>query len=451
MSLYFKPGKGWRYDFTLKGKRYTEAWFKTKTDAKKVEAKRKEEVENPQAEPQQLMVEGQLGTPTVMGFSDLVNLWLDKLESSKSESHYKTSICSARKWVERWKSHSCSEISPMDIDRFLLQEKDRVSIFTANRELRYLRAVFNFGIGKKLIRENPTVGIDFFPDKGRKKKKMLPTREDLLKVISVADPDTQDYLWVLALTGARVGEVNQIVWDDVDFEKQVLTLWTCKTKNGDRRPREISMVRSLHGILQARRQNSPKGVPWVFWHTYWDAAGKERSGPYSDRKGIMASLCKKAGVGYFRFHPIRHLAASLMDSQGVPIGTIQKILGHQNRSTTERYIHSVGNSEKEAVKTLEDVYGPDTMEMDLSAPRNTHRQLWKRKVPHPSIEQLREDIKSLGYRGTGNKYGVSDNAVRKWLGDAPELPKKKLARQCFQQKSHTDSHTGEQKELAPKS
>ena len=28
MSVYSVKGKGWRYDFTLKGIRYTEAWFK---------------------------------------------------------------------------------------------------------------------------------------------------------------------------------------------------------------------------------------------------------------------------------------------------------------------------------------------------------------------------------------------------------------------------------------
>lgn len=38
-----------------------------------------------------------------------------------------------------------------------------------------------------------------------------------------------------------------------------------------------------------------------------------------------------------------------------------------------------------------------------------------RKVERPTIEQLEIEIKELGYRGTGRKYGVSDNAIRKWL------------------------------------
>lgn len=40
----------------------------------------------------------------------------------------------------------------------------------------------------------------------------------------------------------------------------------------------------------------------------------------------------------------------------------------------------------------------------------------KRKVEdRPSKEQLSKDIKDLGYCGTGRKYGVSDNAIRKWM------------------------------------
>lgn len=39
----------------------------------------------------------------------------------------------------------------------------------------------------------------------------------------------------------------------------------------------------------------------------------------------------------------------------------------------------------------------------------------KRKVERPSVEVIKKEIKELGYSGTGRKYGVSDNAVRKWI------------------------------------
>jgi hypothetical protein len=42
-------------------------------------------------------------------------------------------------------------------------------------------------------------------------------------------------------------------------------------------------------------------------------------------------------------------------------------------------------------------------------------RLSARKVQRPPLEQLRREVAELGYRGTGQRYGVSDNAVRKWL------------------------------------
>ena len=43
------------------------------------------------------------------------------------------------------------------------------------------------------------------------------------------------------------------------------------------------------------------------------------------------------------------------------------------------------------------------------------QHLSRRKVQRPSFDQLNLDIEQLGYSGTGRKYGVSDNAIRKWL------------------------------------
>jgi hypothetical protein len=39
-----------------------------------------------------------------------------------------------------------------------------------------------------------------------------------------------------------------------------------------------------------------------------------------------------------------------------------------------------------------------------------------RKVPRPTYEQLKEDLAHMSWLAVGRKYGVSDNAVRKWMG-----------------------------------
>lgn len=58
-------------------------------------------------------------------------------------------------------------------------------------------------------------------------------------------------------------------------------------------------------------------------------------------------------VQYFRYHALRHAGASLIDNINTPIGTIQKILGHENRRTTEIYLHSFNETEKQAIRDYE--------------------------------------------------------------------------------------------------
>ena len=43
----------------------------------------------------------------------------------------------------------------------------------------------------------------------------------------------------------------------------------------------------------------------------------------------------------------------MMDNLGVNTGAIQRILGHENRSTTEIYLHSIGDSERDAMDIFE--------------------------------------------------------------------------------------------------
>jgi len=97
-------------------------------------------------------------------------------------------------------------------------------------------------------------------------------------------------------------------------------------------------------------------MPWVFWHRYWSAKiGNWCEGPFGDRKKFMKTLRGKVGVRYFRFHALRHSGASVMDNNNVPIGAIQRILGHENRKTTEIYMHSIGQVERDAIAIFERV------------------------------------------------------------------------------------------------
>jgi integrase len=342
MSAYSVKGKGWRYDFTLKGQRHTNAWYKTKKEAQQAEARKREELENPSPV---------TATLTDMGFLELVNMRLDHVKAYNSARHYQEHVYMARRWIKRWGKLSCSGITQQMVEQFVL-ERSKVSPFTANKEIRYLKATFNHGKKRKLIVNNPLEGICFLPMERR--VKYVPSPDDIDKVIAEADGETQDYLWCIRETMARVSEINHLTWDDVNLESRYVILYTRKKKGGHLTPRKVPMTQRLFEILSRRYQERNLEKPWVFWHTCRSSkTGELLEGPYQDRKKFMKTLCRRAGVKYFRFHALRHSGASIMENSNVPIGSIQRILGHENRTTTEIYLHSIGDSERAAMAVYE--------------------------------------------------------------------------------------------------
>ncbi len=345
MSVYLIKKKGWRYDFHLKGLRHTKGFYKTKTEAKQAEANQRKEVLEPPRQEQ--------GTPTDMAFLALVNRRLDHVKAYNSERHYKDNTYMAKRWVRRWGRLNSGDIPQDMIQGFVLQ-RTKVSANTANKEIRYLRATFNFGIKKNWISANPTKGIDFLPTE--KKLRFIPDPKDVERLIREAetDPwlkarflDTSDYLWTLRETLGRMSEINQLTWDDVHLSQRYVVLYTRKKRGGNLSPRKVAMTDKLFHVLLKRFGERDLSKPWVFWHP---ATGK----PYKDRKKFMKRLCENAGIPYFRFHSLRHSGASVMDQANIPLGSIQRILGHENRKTTEIYLHGLGESDRRAMEIYEE-------------------------------------------------------------------------------------------------
>lgn len=302
--------------------------------------------------------------PTDITFLELVNLRLDYVKAYKSEKYFADYIGLGRRVVKQWPKLKAREITRAMVQTYLIK-RAKVSAFSANKDLRYIRALFNFGIKQELIQADPTKGLEFMPVE--KRVKYIPSKEDVAKVLLAADPDTQDYLIAIKETMARVGEINRLTWQDVNFEGRFIFLYTRKKKGGHLTPRKIPMTTKLYETLLRRFQHRDKDKPWVFWQRYWSSKeGKFVEGPYQDRKKIMGTLCRKAGVRYFRFHALRHFSASVLEKANVSISSIQRILGHENRTTTELYLHSIGEAEREAMAVFERVSQESVLEESLT-------------------------------------------------------------------------------------
>ena len=133
---------------------------------------------------------------------------------------------------------------------------------------------------------------------------------------------------VLALaTGARRGELLGLRWPDVDLKRATLAFQ--ETKNGERRavPLTGQALALMGQHAKVRRLDTVLVFP--------DATGKKPGGIREAFEGAV----KRAGIVDFRFHDLRHTAASYLAMSGASLAEIAEVLGHKTLAMVKRYAH----------------------------------------------------------------------------------------------------------------
>jgi integrase len=85
----------------------------------------------------------------------------------------------------------------------------------------------------------------------------------------------------------------------------------------------VFLLKSQYGKVRLPRH---VGSPYVFY----DQEGK----PYKRIVKGFRQACKRAGINDFRFHDLRHTFASHLVMGGVPLRTVQELLGHKTGQMT---------------------------------------------------------------------------------------------------------------------
>jgi integrase len=68
-------------------------------------------------------------------------------------------------------------------------------------------------------------------------------------------------------------------------------------------------------------------------------------------------LFHELGLPHIRFHDLRHSAATLLLSMGVPLKVVQELLGHSNFSMTANiYAHVLPSMQQEAMNKMDDFF-----------------------------------------------------------------------------------------------
>jgi len=153
-------------------------------------------------------------------------------------------------------------------------------------------------------------------------------RERLLKTCRQSPLAELELMVMLAIsTGMRRGEILGLRWPDLDMKRHQAVLH--KTKNRERR--SVPLVPQVHGLLEAHAKVRRLDTDLVF-----PQPGKEVP---IDPAHWFEKAVAAAKIEDFRFHDLRHTAASYLAMSGATAGEIAAVLGHKTLAMVKRYAH----------------------------------------------------------------------------------------------------------------
>ena len=212
----------------------------------------------------------------------------------------------------------------------------KVKNSTVNRYLAILSKTFNIAIANGLINHNPIKNTKRLRENNFKIRCLSYGEEKLLyKALELSPKYLRDIITIALNTAMRKSEILNLKWSNIDFRNDVIEL--LETKSG--KSRIIPMNSKVIAVLTSLEQSSE----YVF-----NIDGNK----IGDIKKCWSTALRRAKIDNFRFHDLRHTAATRMIEKGVDIITVKEILGHADISTTMRYTHSKLDSKRLAVGLL---------------------------------------------------------------------------------------------------
>lgn len=246
--------------------------------------------------------------------------------------------------IRRFLAHDSAQrlLSQLDSAMFSKYRVERLDEGAADKtvreELLLYSAILNYARMEWSIPIENWVQHVSKPSPGEHRERRLSEAEEALLLATCQGSPTPSLLaaFILALeTGMRRGEIAALNWTDVDFHAKVVTLRM--TKNGQRRGVPLSRAAE-----EALRKLAPTSKGKVF--------------SFHDSNGLGITFrraCKRAGVEGFRFHDLRHEAASRF-APHMPVTTLAKLMGWKSIQMAMRYYNPTDSELVHLVRSLEE-------------------------------------------------------------------------------------------------
>jgi integrase len=266
------------------------------------------------------------------------------------------------------------DLTTSDIRSWHKTVASEVGWYSANRAKMFLGCILALAAEDLNIRP-PAMPRNLGRGKPKAKKALLTT-EQVSKVVQNALQDRERGLYVAFpfLAGTRPSEQLGLLWDDVDFEANIIRIQRMQERDGTitnltkttAGARDIPMGSLLRSLLREWRVACPRRdgelhrvFPGLGTPQIWPLPRIGGGGPllyWNFRRRFWASTLKKLGLPTVTPHSARHSFISTLQAQGVEVGLVAKIAGHANANVTLGHYTQAVRGGESAMAALEQAF-----------------------------------------------------------------------------------------------
>ena len=233
-----------------------------------------------------------------------------------------------------------ASIRRVDVQRYVTFRAGKVSAHSVQKELNVLKHLLRLAVEWEVIPFSAAQSVKSPRVPAGRVRYLQPT--EFRTLLAAAPAWLRPIIGLAASTGMRRSEILGLRWLDVDIKHSRIML--PQTKNGE--GRIVYLNQSAVAALQFVMPSSPSPLSPIFGEITPEQVSV-----------AFARLCRALQIQDFRFHDLRHTAASWLRMKGADIHTVAQLLGHKDLRMAARYQHLSPAFLADAVAALDGVFG----------------------------------------------------------------------------------------------
>lgn len=238
-------------------------------------------------------------------------------------------------------------------------QKEGLATRTMEVLLATLHAALAYAVRTRMLDWNPAVQVEV--PKGTPPPFVAKTlsAEEARAFLDACRAAGMELLFTFPLLGLRLQEFRLLKWEHLDLERNLFRVPGTKTEGSKR---VLPLLPNHRRLLEAHRARQK--LDSRIAGEGWTEEGYVFTGPSGAPLGTrtiqhrFTRLLASAKAPKIRLHDLRHSCATLLMAEGVPLKTIQVILGHTQLSTTaDLYVHILPGALEAALAPLDALFG----------------------------------------------------------------------------------------------